>query len=160
MSPHSLSATERLILNDIQDRFPAVSRPFQEVAERLNKERGLALTEEEVLEKVAALKKKGYFRRLGAIFNSRPLGYLSTLCAAKVPPEKIEEFGALVNSYPQTTHNYVRNNPLNLWFTFCYADPMELESFLRDIREKTGITAIFELKSRKIFKIRAVFDVT
>jgi DNA-binding Lrp family transcriptional regulator len=155
-----LNESERLILNSIQDGFPVEPRPYAALAARLSREHGLAISEEEVIESVRSLKDRGYIRRLGAVFNSRPLGYMSTLCAARVPDDRVESFGRLVSSYPQVTHNYVRSNPLNVWFTFCYALPEELDGFLADLRNETGIDEIYELSSRKIFKIRAVFSLS
>jgi DNA-binding Lrp family transcriptional regulator len=155
-----LTETERLILNGIQDGFPVEARPYEALARRLNSNHGLNLTEDEVIEHIGGLKNRGYIRRLGAVFNSRPLGYMSTLCAARVPEDKLEEFGRMVSSSPQVTHNYVRANPLNVWFTFCYSRPSELEDFLDALRKETGTEEIFELTSKRIFKIRAVFSLS
>jgi DNA-binding Lrp family transcriptional regulator len=153
-----LTETERAVLNAIQDRFPLEARPFAALAERLAREGGPALSEDEVIGLVGSLKARGYIRRLGAVFEPRRLGYASTLCAARVPEERVEAFGSLVSSYPQVTHNYVRSSPLNVWFTFCCAGPEELEGFLAALRRETGIEEIFRLASRRIFKIRAVFS--
>jgi DNA-binding Lrp family transcriptional regulator len=155
-----LTKKERLILNAAQERFPAVPRPFLALAEQLNDSHGLDLTEDSIIEALKSLKDRNYLRRLGAIFNSRPLGYLSTLCAAKVPEDKIEAFGALVNSFPQVTHNYVRNNPLNVWFTFSYENGEELAVLLERLKNETGVEEVFELSARKIYKIRAVFKLS
>ncbi|MDR3153838.1 MAG: Lrp/AsnC family transcriptional regulator [Deltaproteobacteria bacterium] len=153
-----LTETERLLLNCIQDGFPIEGRPFAALAARLSRGNGVNLSEDEVIGLVRRLKERGYIRRLGAIFNSRPLGYMSTLCAAKVPEDRLEDFGKRVSAAPQVTHNYVRANPLNVWFTFCYAFPGELQGFLASLRRETGIEEIFELSSERIFKIRAVFN--
>ncbi|MDR1038946.1 MAG: Lrp/AsnC family transcriptional regulator [Deltaproteobacteria bacterium] len=156
-TPH-LTETEKLVLNATQDGFPVESRPYAALAARLHREHGLSLTEAEVIESIRCLKDRGFIRRLGAVFESRQLGYMSTLCAAKVPEGRVEDFGKLVNLFPQVTHNYVRSNPLNVWFTFCYALPEELEGFLAYLRKESGIKEIFKLPSKRIFKIRAVFN--
>ncbi|MDR2613063.1 MAG: Lrp/AsnC family transcriptional regulator [Deltaproteobacteria bacterium] len=159
MSAHPLlTEEERLILNAIQDGFPVEPRPYAALAATLRRRNGLDLSEAGIIERIRSLKERGYIRRLGAVFNSRPLGYTSTLCAARVPEDRVEEFGRLVSSFPQVTHNYVRANPLNVWFTFCYARPEELESFLARLRREVGSREVFELASRRIFKIRAVFN--
>ncbi|MDR2340607.1 MAG: Lrp/AsnC family transcriptional regulator [Deltaproteobacteria bacterium] len=152
-----LSDTERLILDAIQEGFPIGPRPFLELADTLNERHGLRLTEEGLIDAVKALKAQNYLRRLGGIFNSRPLGYLSTLCAARVPEDKLEAFAAKVNSYPQVTHNYVRDNPLNVWFTFSYENEKELKGLLESLRRETAVEEIYELGAKRIFKIRAVF---
>ena len=68
-----MDRSDRAILNEIQSHFPIRSRPFREVG------RKLGLSEKEVLTRVDRLKKEGIIRRLGANFNSRQLGFTSTL---------------------------------------------------------------------------------
>ena len=67
--------------------------------------------------RVQRMMQEGVIRRIGANFNSRQLGYTSTLCAAQVPPERIDQFIQVVNQYPGVTHNYLRRHRLNIWFT-------------------------------------------
>jgi DNA-binding Lrp family transcriptional regulator len=87
------------------------------------------------------------------------LGYVSTLCAARVPPEKLGRFTAAVNRHPGVTHNYLRENAFNVWFTFIAPSREEIEASLRQISAETGITEILNLPATKVFKIRAQFDV-
>ena len=68
----------------------------------------LNLTEDEVLFRIEKLKKEGIIRRFGGIFDSKKLGYVSTLCAVKVQPEKVEEVAAFINTFNEVTHNYQR----------------------------------------------------
>jgi DNA-binding Lrp family transcriptional regulator len=156
----NLTELQRLVLNSIQDSFPVESRPYEALARKINQEHGLSLSEEDLIGELKTLKERGFIRRLGAILNSRPLGYKSILCAAKVPAEKIDYFAGLINSYPQVTHNYVRNSPLNVWFTFCYLEKSELNGLLTRLREELGENEVLELNSAKIFKIRAVFKLS
>ncbi|HIC86417.1 MAG TPA: Lrp/AsnC family transcriptional regulator, partial [Desulfobacterales bacterium] len=107
-----MDQVDRSILNEIQSHFPITSRPYQEVATRLN------LSEEEVIQRVRRLKEIGVIRRIGGNFHSYRLNFTSTLCAAKVPEEKLDQFVEVVNGYPGVTHNYLRDNPYNVWFTF------------------------------------------
>ena len=46
-----------------------------------------------------ALRKSRLIRRLGANFQSAKLGFRSTLCAAKVPEDKLDVFIAEVNRH-------------------------------------------------------------
>ena len=145
--------SDRAILNRIQSDFPITSRPYLGVADELG------LTEKEVLNRVSRLKEAGIIRRIGGNFVPDKLGYVSTLCAAKVPEERIERFAEVVNRYPGVTHNYRRDNKFNIWFTFIAPSMEEIEQNLREISEKTGITDILNLPATKEFKIRAQFDV-
>lgn len=148
-----LDPTDSAILNRIQSDFPITSRPFLAVAEELG------LTEEEVLERVARLKADGVIRRIGGNFVPGKLGYVSTLCAASVPADKIESFAEVVNRYPGVTHNYQRDNTYNVWFTFIAPSMEEIEDNLRRIAEDTGVNDILNLPATKVFKIRAEFEV-
>lgn len=158
MSQVQLDHWDRLILNTIQAGFPVAARPYQVLADRLNAEHQLKLTEEEVWARVAAMKRNGFIRRLGAIFNAGPLGYRSTLCAARAPKDKLSLFSELVNQAPQVTHNYLRSDDLNIWFTFTSDQPLELSDFLDWLKTESGVTDIHVLESEKLFKIKVNFQ--
>jgi DNA-binding Lrp family transcriptional regulator len=69
-----MDGIDKKILNIIQKDFPIVAEPFKAVAEKLG------LTEDEVLERIARMKQGGIIRRIGAVFDTRKLGFVSTLC--------------------------------------------------------------------------------
>jgi DNA-binding Lrp family transcriptional regulator len=148
-----LDSTDSAILNRIQSDFPITSRPFLTVADELE------LTEDEVLERVARLKADGIIRRIGGNLVPGKLGFVSTLCAASVPADKIDRFAEIVNRYPGVTHNYQRDNTYNVWFTFIAPSMEEIEDNLRKIVEDTGVEDILNLPATKVFKIRAEFEV-
>jgi DNA-binding Lrp family transcriptional regulator len=148
-----LDSTDSAILNRIQSEFPITSRPYLAVANELG------LTEKEVLDRVAQLKKAGIIRRIGGNFVPGKLGFVSTLCAARVPPDKIDHFAEVVNRYPGVTHNYQRDNEYNVWFTFISQSMEEIDANLEKIGEETGICDILNLPATKVFKIKAQFDV-
>lgn len=142
---------DRSIINIIQSDFPIAPRPYAEVAKRLD------LSEEDILERVRALKEEGIIRRIGASFNSRKLEFSSTLCAARVPEEKVEAFVNTVNRFPGVTHNYLRNSPYNVWFTFIAETMDEIEESLEVIRQETGVEEIRNLPAVRTFKIKVDF---
>ncbi len=158
MSNPELDRLDRLILNAIQSDFPIAPRPYQILAERLNETHLLELTETEVWSRVAALKQGGFIRRLGAVFNAGPLGYRSTLCAAKVPPDRLERFSALVSQAPQVTHNYLRTDEVNAWFTFTGEPSESVDDFLDHLKQESGVEEIHILESEKLFKITVTFN--
>ena len=145
--------TDRAILNEIQSDFPLTPRPYREVGKRFR------LSESEVLERVKRLKAEGIIRRIGGNFNSRRLDFTSTLCAARVPKEKMERFVQLVNSYPGVTHNYLRNHDYNVWFTFIAPNMPQIDDALEEISNATGVTEIINLPAVRQFKIRVDFEV-
>lgn len=150
---YKMDRIDREILNEIQSHFPIRSRPFREVGEKLG------FPEKEVVLRVARLKKEGIIRRVGANFDSRRLGFTSTLCAAKVPQKKLKAFIGTVNRYPGVTHNYERDGEYNLWFTFIAESAEIIEQALKEIQAATGIKELISLPAEKIFKIRVEFEV-
>jgi len=144
---------DRALLNRIQSDFPITRRPFLSIADDLN------LSEENVINRLKRLKQKGVIRRIGGNFAPEKLGFVSTLCAAKVPEDKIETFAKTVNRYPGVTHNYRRNNRFNIWFTFIARSMTEITGNLEDISRETGVCEIINLPAEKMYKIKAQFDI-
>ncbi|MEW6388028.1 MAG: AsnC family transcriptional regulator [Thermodesulfobacteriota bacterium] len=152
-SDNALDDLDRAILNEIQSHFPLVSRPYAEVGKRVG------ASEEEVLRRVQALANAGIIRRIGANFTSRKLGYTSTLCAARVPPEQLAQFVDVVNRYPGVTHNYLRRHHYNVWFTLIAPSEERLHQVLAEISEATGVQEILSLPAQEVFKIKVDFPV-
>ena len=148
-----LDSTDSAILNRIQSDFPITPRPWLTVADELD------LTEKEVLDRVTRLKADGIIRRIGGNLVPGKLGFVSTLCAARVPADKIDHFAEIVNRYPGVTHNYQRDNTYNVWFTFIAPSRDEIEKNLKQIAEDSGVNDILNLPATKVFKIRAEFEV-
>jgi DNA-binding Lrp family transcriptional regulator len=144
---------DRTILNRIQSEFPMTSRPFLTIAQELG------LDEDEVIERIKDLKKQGIIRRIGANFVPNKLGFVSTLCAARVPEEKIPKFAETVNRYPGVTHNYRRDHEFNIWFTIIAESREYIETCLKEIASETGVTEILNLPATNVYKIKAQFDV-
>lgn len=146
-----IDAVDRRILNAIQSNFPIEQNPYNKIAENLG------LTEAAVLDRVRALKAAGIIRRIGGNFVPDKLGYVSTLCAARVPVEKLDLFAEAVNEYPGVTHNYIRDNEFNVWFTFIAPSMEKIETNLDEIRRRTGVAEVLSLPATKVFKIKAEF---
>lgn len=147
-----MDAIDKKILNIIQKDFPVVAEPFKAVAEKAG------LSEDDVLTRIARMKQKGIIRRIGAVFDTRKLGFVSTLCAARVPEEKLKAFVEVVNSYPGVTHNYRRSHEYNVWFTFIAPDAEALKKCLAEIRDRTDIEDIINMSATRTFKIDASFE--
>jgi DNA-binding Lrp family transcriptional regulator len=143
---------DRAILNLIQSDFPITPRPYLAIAQRLG------FSENDVIKRLDRLKKRGIIRRIGGNFVPEKLGFISTLCAARVPEDKIQSFAKAVNRYPGVTHNYQRDNKYNVWFTFIAPSMKEIEENLENISRQTGIKKIINLPATKVFKIRAHFN--
>ncbi len=143
---------DRKLLNLIQTDFPLSPEPYREIGE------ALGISEEEVLSRIRSMISNGLIRRLGGIFDSRMLGYHSTLCAMQVDQRRIDEVAAVVNSYPGVTHNYLREHEYNMWFTATAPSKEKLDEFIAGVKRDTGINEILVLPAQKLFKIRVNFD--
>jgi len=152
MNPN-MDAIDKKILNILQKEFPLEERPFLVVAELCG------ISENETLDRIQKLKNKGIIRRIGAVFDGKKLGRVSTLCAARVAEDKIDIFAQVVNANKGVTHNYRRNNEYNIWFTVSAPTAEALEAFLADVKEKTGVTDILDMRAVRTFKIDASFDI-
>lgn len=143
-----LDSIDKQLINLIQSRFPVTARPYADIGGELG------IGEQEVIDRLEAIKESGEIRRLGASFDSRKLGYTSTLCAACVPPEKLDSAVEVINSYINVTHNYERNNHLNVWFTLIAPGRERLKEIIREIEERAGIGPIYNLPATRRFKIQ------
>ena len=143
---------DRRILGIIQSEFPLSRTPYRDLSDRLG------LSEEEIFARVKNLKKNGIIRRIGGSFDSRFLGFTTTLCAAKVPDHKIMLFVEAVNKYPGVTHNYLREHAYNIWFTLVVTDGREVDRVIREITKSTGVREILNLPARRTFKVLVDFE--
>jgi len=150
MSP--MDDTDKAILNRIQSDFPIASRPYLAIAD------DLGLSENDVIKRLVRLKENKIIRRIGGNFVPEKLGFVSTLCAAKVEENKIDLFASIVNRYPGVTHNYQRDSEFNIWFTFIAPSMEEIKKNLENISRETGIKEIINLPATKVYKIKAHFD--
>lgn len=139
------------LLNLIQNNFPITSRPYKSIADRLG------ISEQDVLSRVRKLKDEEKIRKIGATFNSKQLGYKSTLCALTVPHNRLDEVTEIINSYDGVTHNYVRQHKYNVWFTLIAPSIESLQDTLAEISSRIGIYEIMDLSAQKVFKIKVDF---
>lgn len=146
-----LTSFDKSLLNIIQTDLPLASRPFAIVAERLG------ATEDIVLERLQLLKKHGFIRRIGPFFDSHQLGYVGTLVAIKVNPQRIKDVAMVINSYPGITHNYEREGNFNLWFALLSPDPTAQERVLNQISRLEGVERLISLPATKKFKVSVQF---
>src|SRR3989338_8424655 len=112
---------DKALLTEIQKHFPGVHRPFLALGEKLD------ISEQECLERIGRLKTDKVIRQLSAIFDTRSLGYQSTLVAMKIDPDLVDSAAEAVNQHPGVSHNYKRNDPFNLWFTIAVPPTDSLE---------------------------------
>lgn len=140
------------ILNHMQRGLDIVPHPFKKIAESIK------IDDRELILRLERIKEKGYIRRIGAVFDATKMGYESILVAMEVPAGRIKEVAEVINSFDEVTHNYCRDNRLNIWFTLTTKDREERNQILDRIKCKSGINKIYEFPSLKKFKTNVFFD--
>jgi DNA-binding Lrp family transcriptional regulator len=151
-SQSAMDLTDRQLLNIIQSAFPLVERPYQDIGKQL------AIEEEEVIKRIKALKKSNVIRQISAIFDTRRLGYKTTLVAMRFPLKTLDRSARVINKHPGVSHNYARNGNFNLWFTLAVPPSQSLEETITDMAESTGAESYRIMPTIKFFKIGVNFD--
>ena len=154
MSDLSLTDVDRELLNAVQWDFPLEPRPFAALGERLG------LAELEVRERIGAVKEAGVLRQLSAIFDTRALGYDSSLVAAKIDPERVDEAAARISEHPGVSHNYKRNHAFNLWYTIAVPPGESLDEHLDVLHRESGAIVTRKLPTLRLYKIGVKLDMT
>lgn len=144
------------ILSRVQKSFPLVERPFKAIADELG------LTEDEVVSILKEEKANKIIRQTSAIFDTKRLGYNSSLVAFNMDEDKIDAAVKIINSHPGISHNYERNHDFNIWFTLAVSPHSELglEKTVEILAEVTGANAFILLPTLKLFKISVKLDTT
>ena len=140
--------------------FPLVERPFAAIAARLNQTEGVDVTEDEVLTRVRGLKESRIIRQVSAIFDTRALGYTSSLVSMHIPDDHLEEAARVINSHPGVSHNYKRNHYFNLWFTLAVPPGVEFQPELDKLAKLAGVEIYRRLQNLRMFKIGVKLDMT
>ncbi len=154
MSDQVLTDQDRELLNAVQWDFPLEPRPFAALGDRLG------LSEPEVRARVAAVKDTGVLRQLSAIFDTRALGYNSSLVAAQIDPDRVDEAAATISAHPGVSHNYKRNHSFNLWYTIAVPPGESLDEHLEVLHQQSGAIVTRKLPTLKLYKIGVKLDMT
>jgi len=144
------------ILSRIQKKFPLVANPFQVIAEELG------IDETEVLDILAKEKESGIIRQTSAIFDTKRLGYKSSLVAFKIALSKIDKAVEIINSHPGISHNYERNHEFNIWFTIAVEPDSQLglQETVKLLARLTQADDFIVLPTLKLFKISVKLNTT
>ncbi|HWP41465.1 MAG TPA: AsnC family transcriptional regulator, partial [Tepidisphaeraceae bacterium] len=146
------------LLDLLQQELPLVERPFAALAQRLG------IDEEQVLRRVRQLRAgpRGVIRQISAIFDSRSLGYVSSLVAAKVDEARIDAAAEQINLHPGVSHNYRRNHAYNLWYTIAVPphSRLGLERTVQELHRRSGAIVTRLMPALKLYKIGVRFNLS
>jgi DNA-binding Lrp family transcriptional regulator len=141
----ALDATDRAILNALQEGFPIAERPFAEAGAEFG------LSEEALIDRLAHLREIGAITRFGPFFDAVAMGGAFCLCAMEVPRARFDEVMTLVNEHPEVAHNYERDHRLNMWFVLAAETPEGITSIADLIEQETGLTVFRFPKLKEFF---------
>ncbi len=144
------------LLYKMQNAFPLTQRPFDILAKELDS------TPQEVISLVSTLKDDKIIRQTSAIFDTKRLGYKSSLVAFKVPQESIDQTATLINAHPGVSHNYLRDHDYNIWFTLAVSpnSTLGLEGTIESLAKASNVEEFIILPTLKMFKISVKLDTT
>ncbi|MEE9242366.1 MAG: Lrp/AsnC family transcriptional regulator, partial [Nitrosopumilaceae archaeon] len=147
-----MDTLDKEILNEIQWIFPLVSKPYHEIAKKFD------ISTDVVKKRLTNLKQTGILRQLSAIFDTRRLGYKSSLVALEIEPDKLDYVAHQINRHPGVSHNYERNHQFNLWFTLAVPPGFDLKTEVDKFSKLEGIKKIRLLPTIQLFKIGVKLD--
>jgi len=147
-----MDTLDKEILNEIQWIFPLVSQPYHEIAKKFD------ISTDVVKKRLTNLKQTGILRQLSAIFDTRRLGYKSSLVALEIEPDQLDYVAHQINRHPGVSHNYERNHQFNLWFTLAVPPGFDLKTEVDKFSKLEGIKKIRLLPTIQLFKIGVKLD--
>ena len=142
---------EKQILGIVQDGFPLENRPYLKLAELLGTD------EKTVFDAVENMRHTGVIRRIGGVYDSKRLGFISRLCAGKV--NDVEKFAMAVNNISSITHNYIRSHSYNVWFTVIAENECRIGEIVDKLCAETDLHDVHVLSATKKYKINTVMGV-
>ena len=148
-----MDLTDRKLLNLIQGAFPLVDQPYLNLGEELG------ITEDETIQRLSELKRQNVLRQISAIFDTRRLGYKTTLVAMAFEPEQLHKGALEINKHPGVSHNYAREGSyFNLWFTLAVPPDHDLEGTVDRMGCDTEALSYRMMPTIRFFKIGVNFD--
>ena len=140
------------LLNIIQSEFPLYRQPFSRLGAALD------ISTSEAIDRIERLKAVGIIRLIGPVLNPKSLGYRTTLIAAKVPDQYLDNASRLIGEHPMISHGYLRDDhDFNLWFTLAIPITEDLDIEARKLGMVMKVETIINLPALKTFKIEAIF---
>ena len=145
---------DRRLLDRLQNELPLVERPWAALAADIE------MPEEELLNRIAQLRSEGVIRQISAIFDTRRLGYRSSLIAASTKPGTQQLAADIVSAHPGVTHNYEREHAFDLWFTLAVPPDSRigLDETIELLGRMADVESIRPLPAIQFFKIGVDLD--
>ena len=149
----SMDLVDKNLLNIIQSKFPLTDQPYLQISRCLN------ISEPDLIERLTILRQNNVVRQISAIFDTRRLGYKTTLVAMAYEPSDLHKAAMIINRHPGVSHNYAREGSYyNLWFTLAVAPQEDLSGVIGDMAIQTSALSQRMMPTIRFFKIGVNFD--
>jgi siroheme decarboxylase len=147
-SMQDIDQRDRELLSALLGEISLASTPFAIIGQMID------MSEKEVIKRTERLKREGLVKQIAAQFDMHALGYHSSVVAARVAPERIDEAAAVVNAHPGVTQNYRRNHDFNLWFTIAVgpSSKLGLDRTIEILGDEADCEVVRPLPTLKAFK--------
>jgi DNA-binding Lrp family transcriptional regulator len=149
-----MDAIDQQLLNEMQDKFPLIREPFAELARRCD------IGESDAIARLATMRESGVLRQVSPIFDTKALGYSTSLVAMRVPEDRLAEAAEVVNAHPGVSHNYRRTHAFNMWFTIAVPAGSDLQAHVDALHIAAGAESTRMLPTLRLFKIGVTLDMT
>ncbi|HIP52615.1 MAG TPA: Lrp/AsnC family transcriptional regulator [Chromatiales bacterium] len=136
-----LNETDNRIIAAIQGGLPLTPRPWAEIG------RQLGMSEQEVLDRVSALQKQGYIKRMGIVVRHHELGYTANAMVVwDVPDEDVDAVGDALGRQRCVTLCYRRPRrpgwPYNLFSMIHGKDRERVLDYIDQMAAELGLQQV------------------
>ena len=147
---HRARSQQRELLKQLQGDLPVEKRPFRAVAARAG------IDEQAALDTIRDCLREGTIRKFGAVLKHQKAGVTrNAMVVWAVPPDRVEEAGAVFASCREITHCYERRPSFegryNL-FTMIHGTGGTLENLIAALAGRVGVADYRVLHSEEEFK--------
>ena len=146
-----LTELEKKVVASIQGDMPIVEKPFAQIATEIG------IDENELLDILDDLVRRGVIRRFGATLRHQKSGYHSNAMTAwLVDEDRMDEVGKIMASFKEVSHCY-RRDPTPVWkynlYTMIHGkDEDHCRQIAKMMAQKSGVTTYSLLFSRRELK--------
>lgn len=146
-----ITKLDKEIIRLIQKDLPLEPRPFDTIA------RKIGITEEQLIERIRTLKKKGAIRRFGATLRHARAGFsANAMIVWKIPISQVDDIGEIFSQFKEVSHCYQRpprkDWPYNLYTMIHAKRRDQCQKIIKRMSQSVGIDHFLLLLSEKEFK--------